>query len=269
MSVADKLLQVNQVKQDIKVAIENKGVDMTGIDFGGYAGKIDEIQTGGGGGGITYEDYTRTFYLALGKSTLFSNAWEHSLTVNTVNKANYPNGEIDGVIIPNSVTSIGEWAFRAWSSNNQPLVIPNSVTSIGDQAFYYWTSNNQPLVIPNSVTSIGDGAFSQWTSNTHPLVIPNSVTSIKASAFYYWTSNNQPLVIPNGVTSIGNSAFSNWSLVPYVEMKRTTPPTLSNKSAFDYQGIAPIYVPDASVTAYKTATNWTALASRIFSINDK
>ena len=40
MSVADKLLQVNQVKQDIKVAIENKGVDLTGIDFGGYAGKI-------------------------------------------------------------------------------------------------------------------------------------------------------------------------------------------------------------------------------------
>jgi len=41
MSVADKLLQLNQVKQDIKEAIENKGVDLTGVDFGGYAEKID------------------------------------------------------------------------------------------------------------------------------------------------------------------------------------------------------------------------------------
>ena len=43
MSVADKLLQVNQVKQDIKVAIENKGVDMAVVAFGGYAGKIDVL----------------------------------------------------------------------------------------------------------------------------------------------------------------------------------------------------------------------------------
>ena len=43
MSVADKLLQLNQVKQDIKTALENKGVDLTGVDFGGYAGKIDEL----------------------------------------------------------------------------------------------------------------------------------------------------------------------------------------------------------------------------------
>jgi hypothetical protein len=43
MSVADKLLQVNQVKQDIKTAIENKDVDMTGVTFVGYAEKIDAL----------------------------------------------------------------------------------------------------------------------------------------------------------------------------------------------------------------------------------
>ena len=43
MSVADKLLQINQAKKDIKVAIENKDVDLTGVDFGGYAEKIDEL----------------------------------------------------------------------------------------------------------------------------------------------------------------------------------------------------------------------------------
>jgi len=45
MSVADKLLQVNQVKQDIKTAIENKDVDLTGVAFVSYAGKINMLPT--------------------------------------------------------------------------------------------------------------------------------------------------------------------------------------------------------------------------------
>ena len=42
-SIADKLQDLIDIKQDIKEAIENKGVDLTGVDFGGYAEKIDEI----------------------------------------------------------------------------------------------------------------------------------------------------------------------------------------------------------------------------------
>ena len=43
MAISDKLQDLIDIKQDIKEAIENKGVDLTGVDFGGYAGKIDEI----------------------------------------------------------------------------------------------------------------------------------------------------------------------------------------------------------------------------------
>ena len=43
MAISDKLQELIDIKQDIKVAIENKGVDMTGVDFGGYAGKIDSL----------------------------------------------------------------------------------------------------------------------------------------------------------------------------------------------------------------------------------
>jgi hypothetical protein len=59
------------------------------------------------------------------------------------------------VVIPNGVTTIGEYAF----SGNQltEVVIPNSVTTIGEYAF----SGNQltEVVIPNSVTTIGKYAF--------------------------------------------------------------------------------------------------------------
>jgi hypothetical protein len=302
MSVADKLLQVNQVKQAIKLAIEMKGIDLTGVAFTDYANKILEISSE-----VEVDEhfyYSKNYYIIINKSTLFENAWESSLAVdpseisaNSVasprGTAQYPNGEIEGVIIPSSVTSIGGGAFYNWSSNNQPLVIPNSVTSIGISAFNRWTSNNLTLVIPNSVTSIGNQAFSNWTSNDYPLaipesvisisdyafsswlannkplVIPNGVTSIGGYAFYNWSSNNQPLVIPNSVTNIGQNAFYNWLLVPYIEIQAITPPTLASDFAFGNQNNAPIYVPDESVEAYKTATNWVSLANRIFSINDK
>ena len=149
------------------------------------------------------------------------------------------------------------------------MVIPNSVTSIGDSAFGWWSANNQPLIIPNSVTSIGYEAFYNWSSNNQPLVIPNSVTSIGSYVFSSWTSNNQPLVIPDSVTSIGESAFYNWKLVPYVEMKAIIPPSLADSNAFESQNDAPIYVPDESLDDYKTATNWVKLASRIKPISEK
>ncbi len=61
------------------------------------------------------------------------------------------------VMIPNSVTSIGEKAFETCLSLTN-VTIPNSVTSIGDSAFYecYYLTN---VTIGNRVSSIGDKAF--------------------------------------------------------------------------------------------------------------
>ena len=50
MGVLDKLNQIKSCKEDIKQAIEDKGVDMTDVAFTEYAEKIGEIQAGGGSG---------------------------------------------------------------------------------------------------------------------------------------------------------------------------------------------------------------------------
>ena len=107
-------------------------------------------------------------------------------------------------VIPNSVTSIGYYAFYCCSSLTS-IEIPNSVTSIGNYAFSGCT-NLTSIEIPNSVTSIGNSAFSSCYSLTN-IEIPNSVTSIGNSAFF-GCSELTSIEIPNSVTSIGNSAFS-------------------------------------------------------------
>ena len=57
-------------------------------------------------------------------------------------------------IIPNSVTSIGDCAFRNCEALTS-ITIPESVTSIGDEAFKRCLGLTS-VTIPNSVTSIGD-----------------------------------------------------------------------------------------------------------------
>ena len=105
--------------------------------------------------------------------------------------------------IPNSVTSIGDYAFYKCSSLTS-ITIPNSVTSIGDGAFS-GCSGLTSITIPNSVTTIDNYTFSSCSSLTS-VSIPNSVTSIGTEAFY-GCSRLSSITIPNSVTSIGNFAF--------------------------------------------------------------
>ena len=110
-------------------------------------------------------------------------------------------------IIPNSVTYIGNGAFRGCDSLTS-INIPNSVTHIGNKAFWGCESLTS-INIPTSVTHIGNSAFSFCYSLTS-INIPTSVTHIGNSAFM-WCDSLTSIKIPNSVTSIGDSAFDNCS----------------------------------------------------------
>ena len=144
------------------------------------------------------------------------------------------------VVIPDSITSIGRWAF-GYCESLTSVTIPDSVTSIGDEAFNNCTrltsitvkegnpkyssdeygvlfnkdktlliqypigNKRTSYTIPDSVTSIGEAAFWLCTSLTS-VTIGNSVTSIGEAAFWSCTGLTR-VTIPDSVTSIGDYAF--------------------------------------------------------------
>ena len=159
-----------------------------------------------------------------------------TFSVTSIGYEAFQNCDLTSIIIPNSVTSIGAYAFHGCLGLTS-IIIPNSVTSIGNEAFGCCKALTS-IIIPNSVISIGDGAFINCDCLTS-ILIPISVTSIgkrivsgckrltsikvqQGNAVYDSRDNSNAIIItntntlkdgcvnttiPNSVTSIGMWAF--------------------------------------------------------------
>ena len=166
--------------------------------------------------------------------------YAHNLYIN--------NTLVTNLVIPNSVTSIGNYAFIGCSGLTS-VKIPNSVTSIGGCAFS--SCGLTSLEIPESVVSLGNYAFSGCRGLTS-IEIPNSVTSIEDHTFYN-CSGLTSIEIPSSVTSIGNYAFYGCSGLSYIMVMANTPPMLGNY-AFPGNKSIPVYVPCGREEAYSSVS---------------
>ena len=182
----------------------------------------------------------------------------------TKEETDLTTGGYKTVKIGNCVTSISEKAFLL-EPYLTDVIIPSNVKTIGRMAFA-GDGRISALTLSEGTTTIGDGAFKSCTSLSS-VTIPNSVTQLVGDTFYI--NNIKTLVIGSGVTSIGAMCFQRTTSVTgsTITCLATTPPTIVNNSPiFSGWDNAPIYVPSASVNAYKTASGWSQYASRIQAI---
>lgn len=218
-------------------------------------------------------------------------------------------------VIPDNVTSIGEYAFGE-SENLVQVTIPSGVTEIKTQAFYdcdylteltipesvisigdkicgscyrmsafygkFASSDNKALVvdgrmisfapaslteyqIPANVTTLGSNLFSSCTELAN-VIIPEGVKTIESGAFFSCGALTE-ITLPASLTTLGNSPFSYCYKLKTIYSKATTPPQLNSALSYDSPTGRKIYVPAASVNAYKSAPGWSSHASQIEGYN--
>ena len=156
-------------------------------------------------------------------------------------------------IIPESVTSIGDYAFEY--CNLTSITIPEGVTDIGKGAFEDCSLTS--ITIPEGVTSIGEYAF-YGCNNLTSINIPESVTEIGDYAFIGCSSLTS-IVLPKSLKSIESKAFADCENLTDVYCNAKSVPRTS-RDAFDgsYPEYVTLHVPANALNAYKTTEPWSS-----------
>lgn len=125
------------------------------------------------------------------------------------------------------------------------IVIPETVESEG---------------VTYTVTSILTGAF--MDSSAESIVIPNTVTVVNGNAFQgSWKLTS--IKFGTGVKSIGGGVFTKCNALADLYFYSATPPTAGYATFMNVSFIQNIWVPAESLEAYKTASRWSDMASKI------
>lgn len=143
------------------------------------------------------------------------------------------------------------------------------ITSLGSAGSHntgvFYGCTNLTSVDLSSLTSIGAGSWASSNFMNSGITELNlaSIVTIGASGVRGAT-NLTKCILGEDVTTIGDSAFNNCSKMSVMVCRAVKPPSLGGSL-----GVTPtIYVPDESVEAYKTATNWSTYASSILPISE-
>ena len=100
----------------------------------------------------------------------------------TINRELFYDSNIESITIPDSVKSIGDYAFAHCESLTS-INIPDSVKSIGDYAFE-WCENLESIEIPESVKWIGKRVFSNCEKMKSLIFKGKTIDQVKAMENY-------------------------------------------------------------------------------------
>ncbi len=178
--------------------------------------------------------------------------------------ANFQLTNFKDIVIPETVTykgveyevtRIGDNAFREGRGMNS-VTIPNTVTSIGKYAFYACVAIKGGIAIPESVTVIEEYAFSN--SGITELNIPNSVTTVGGYIIQY--ANTTTLTIGKNVTSIEQYAFLSSKLTEIHSLIKNPTEIADETFNDDIYSTATLYVPVGTKELYQNTNGWKKFA---------
>jgi len=114
------------------------------------------------------------------------------------------NGDAEGLIIPEGIEKIAEFAFM---DNNtlEEILIPSTVKEIQEYAFYN-CRNLKNVKLQEGLIGIKTDAFGDC-AQLENIDLPNTLTEIGERAFY--NTSMKKVTVSDSVTSIGDYAFAN------------------------------------------------------------
>ena len=169
-------------------------------------------------------------------------------------QAFYKIARLTGITLPEDLESIGNSAFDGCNKlTNINLEDCSKLKTIGDQAFF--------------------GAGNYEECSAFSLMLPEGLESIGGSAFN--SAKISSVTLPSTLKTIGSNGFYNCLNLASITSKASVPPTLgeyafyyinSSLERFPLASIEAIYVPEASVNAYKKADGWKEFSDKIAAI---
>lgn len=172
---------------------------------------------------------------------------------------------IECIVLPNSITSIGKRVFHD-NDTIAEIILPNKLEIIGCEACSD-LKRLRSIKIPNSVHIIDDWTFSGCI-NLEDVKLSDNIKSIGVCAFWRCYSLVK-IIIPKSLEEIGIGAFDECYSLKEVYCKAITPPKIKRNGYSNYDLFKKnahgrkIYVPYESVDAYKKAPLWRMYAKDI------
>ena len=162
------------------------------------------------------------------------------------------------------ISGTGKVIKGGWTrSRLTRVLLQEGITSINSKLFM-GDSNITSVILPSTMSSTGSEGFRQITNLTY-VYIPEGVKTVEWSCFRGCT-RLPSITLPSTITVINNYAFDGCSSLASMTVLATTPPTLGTSALPSASQLQAIYVPAASVDAYKTA--WSSRASIIQAIQE-
>ena len=189
-----------------------------------------------------YGDTAKDFIIRGGKLEKYNGSSPDVVIPNTVSvigeKAFENCSALTSVVMPDSVVEIEKYAFSD-CSRLEKIELSNSLTIIKDYAFNRCASLTD-ITIPNSAKEIGGHVFGGCTSISH-ITIPNGVSSIVC---FQGCTGLSSITIPNSVTHIGVCCFFNCTSLKSITIPNSVK-RIGEQAFAHCTGLRDIIIPDS------------------------